>query len=150
FSLDVPVRNEWTNVERVRIAVQNCFEAVFRDISGRDALAMVTGELVENAIKYGHWEGGAGLFRLRVWGDTNAGFVSVTNPVAPTSDGPARVAEALSFLARFPNAAEAYQARLLEVARSGKPMGLGLARIAYEGGCVLRSEKSNENLIVTA
>lgn len=150
FSLDVPVRNEWTNVELVRVAVQNCFEAVFHDIAGRDALAMVTGELLENAIKYGHWSGGQGSFRLRVWGDATTSAVAVTNPIAGGSDGPARVREILDFIAAQPSAADAYRTRLLALAGTGSTSGLGLVRIAYEGECELRAQLSGDELEITA
>jgi len=34
FSLDLPVRNEWSNVELLRTSVQSCFTAVFSDVQG--------------------------------------------------------------------------------------------------------------------
>src|SRR6187431_633207 len=98
FALDVPIANTWENVERVRGVVQGCFEAVFRDVAGRDAIAMVTGELLENAIKYGDWSDGRGVFRLHVSGDETHSTISVTNPVAERSDGAARVREIVEFI----------------------------------------------------
>ena len=43
FSIDLPVRSEWSNVDLLRTSVQNCFTAVFSDIDGCQALAMVSG-----------------------------------------------------------------------------------------------------------
>lgn len=53
FSIDLPVRSEWANVDLLRVSVQDCVTAVFGDIAGCRSLAMVTGELIENAIEYG-------------------------------------------------------------------------------------------------
>jgi hypothetical protein len=150
FSIDVPVENRWDNVERVRSAVQGCFEAVFRDVAGRDAVAMVTGELVENAIKYGDWSAGRGMFRLRVWGDEAQASVAVTNVVAPGSDAVQRVSDALAFIAAQPSPLHAYQQRMIAVARGGSPGGLGLVRIAYEGGCRLAVSSAGDQITVTA
>ena len=58
FSIDLTVRNEWRNVDLLRTSVQNCFIAVFADLDGCHAIAMVTGELLENALKYGDWARG--------------------------------------------------------------------------------------------
>lgn len=152
FVIDVPVQNRWSNIELLRTSVQSCLEAVFNDVNGRDALAMVTGELLENAVKYGHWADGGGAFRLRVWGDEHSGSVAVENPITPGDEGPARVVALLEWMKGFPSAEEAYEARLLEVAAAprGSAGGLGLTRIAYEGGCRLRAELLGNVLRMTA
>ena len=147
FSIDMPVRSEWSNVDLLRTSVQNCFTAIFSDIEGCRSLAMVTGELVENAIKYGDWSGLAGLddqrFRLRVWGEGHNAFVSVENPVRRGDKHAEEVLRTLGWLRTFPSSAEAYRARLLEIAaQSPDPdhSKLGLVRIAYEGNCRLTAE----------
>lgn len=152
FFIDVPVSTQWRNIELLRASVQNCLAAVFSDVAGRDALAMVTGELLENAVKYGSWDSGDGVFRLRVWGDANAGHIEVENPVAPGDEGPRRAIELIEWLRGFPTPEEAYQARLLHVAAAprGTAGGLGLARVAYEGGCRLRAETVGEMFRVVA
>ena len=67
FSIDLPVRSEWANVDMLRLSVQNCVTTMFSDIEGCRSLAMVTGELIENAIKYGDWHGDEDQrFQLRV------------------------------------------------------------------------------------
>src|SRR5262249_37618116 len=69
FSIDLTVRNEWRNIDLLRTSVQNCFIAVFADFDGCHSIAMVTGELLENALKYGDWtRGDRAMFRLRVQG----------------------------------------------------------------------------------
>ena len=155
FSIDVPVRNEWSNIDLLRTSVQNCFNAVFSDIDGCKALSMVTGELLENAMKYGHWaqEDQPQVFRLRVSGERGKTRVSVANPIR--SDDPAveDLVETLRWIESFPSPEAAYRARLLEIASADEEISvskLGLVRVAYEGNCLLRASVGANILTVTA
>jgi hypothetical protein len=160
FAIDIPVRSDWANVDLLRTSVQNCFTAVFSDIDGCHTLAMVTGELLENAIKYGDWTGNeGGHFRLRVWGagvrpgSGRSAHVSVENPIKGGDPGVARVLETLEWIKTFPSAKDAYRARLLEIAQApatDEEGHLGLVRIAYEGCCSLTAEVEGGVLRVTA
>jgi hypothetical protein len=144
FSIDVPITDRWENVELLRTSVQACFTAMFRDVDGCNAIAMVTGELLENAIKYGAWAPDAGgAFRLRVEGDDHHAVVSVENPIAADDANLASLLGTVRWLATFTDAGEAYRAKLLEIAAApaDRPSGgLGLVRVAYEGGCRLRAD----------
>jgi len=160
FSIDLPIRSEWANVDLLRTSVQNCFTAVFSDIDGCQALAMVTGELLENAVKYGDWHGQpGGTFRLRVWGEgtRSAGgrnaHVSVESPVAADDPNVAALLGTLEWIATFPTTKDAYRAKLLQIAEAPGDLiesRLGLVRIAYEGNCVLKAEVKGGTLRVTA
>jgi len=161
FSIDLPIRSEWANVDLLRTSVQNCFTAVFSDIDGCQALAMVTGELLENAVKYGDWHGQpGGTFRLRVWGEgtRNVGggrsaHVSVESPVAADDPNVAALLATLEWIATFPSTRDAYRAKLLQIAEAPGDLiesRLGLVRCAYEGNCVLRAEVVDGTLRVTA
>ncbi len=151
FSIDVPIRNEWENVDLLRSSVQSCFSAVFRDVDGCHALAMVTGELLENAIKYGDWSAEARLFHLKVWGEGRRAFVAVENPVKADDAGVDSLLATLRWMRGFPSADEAYRARLLEIANAPATerhhSRLGLVRIAYEGNCTLRADALGDNRI---
>jgi hypothetical protein len=144
YSIDLPVRSEWANVDRLRTSIHNCFTAVFTDPDGCQALAMVAGELVENAIKYGDWTSlDDRRFRLRVWGEGRSAHVLVENPVPHNDGSAAEVLNTLGWMRRFRSPIEAYHARLLEIAAANPEDGnskLGLVRIAYEGNCVLTAE----------
>lgn len=155
FSIDLPVRNEWANIDLLRTSVQNCFTAVFADVDGCHAIAMVTGELLENALKYGNWSAGRrSMFRLRVHGDSGQIEVSVQNPVGAADDpGVGELLRTLRWLESFPQAEAAYRERMLqiaEVADDQQPSRLGLARIAYEGNCRLSAKVDGLTLTVTA
>ena len=151
FSIDLPARNEWENVDLLRTSILNCFTAMFHNVEHCQALAMITGELLENAVKYGDWDRdraylnapAARHLRLRVWGAGREAHVSVENPIGDDSRHIQRLHETLAWLKGFASAEEAYRARLLEIAASTDQHvegGLGLARVAYEGNCTLRAD----------
>ncbi len=156
FSLDLPVRNEWRNVELLRTSVENCFQAVFADVDGKSAISMVTGELLENALKYGDWESQEArrAFRLRVDGDRDQAVVMVQNPIKPGDPGLDEVLATVAWIRTFKTPGDAYRARLLEIAQAeGDEVGpsrLGLVRVAYEGNCTVHAEVEGTTLTITA
>lgn len=154
FSIDMTVRNEWRNVDLLRTSVQNCFTAVFADVDGCHAIAMVTGELLENALKYGDWAAGdRAMFRLRVNGKANDVVeVSVQNPLRAEDPTASSLQKAIEQINSYPTAEGAYRARMLAIAQSedDSPSRLGLVRIAFEGNCKLAARIDNGTVIVTA
>jgi hypothetical protein len=154
FSIDLPVRGEWASADLLRTSVLNCFAAVYRDLDGCHSLAMVTGELVENAVKYGDWiRSDDQRFRLRVWREGRQAHVSVENPVHHDDVGPEEVLTTLCWMRGFASPSDAYRAKLLEIAASHRDSGnskLGLVRIAYEGNCLLTAALSRGVLRVHA
>ena len=153
FVIDIPVRNEWANVDLLRNSILNCFSAIFRDVDGCHIIATVAGELLENAIKYGTWTVQESPFRLRVYGMGRKVEVSMENPVDPGSEAVKRVFQTLEWIKTFPSAEETYRAKLLEVASADRQLGesrLGLVRIAYEGRCRLSAELNGDMLRVSS
>ena len=153
FSIDLPVRSEWANVDLLRVSIRNCVAAMFSDGDGCHSLAMVSGELIENAIKYGDWTGADHRFHLRVWGHGRSAHVAVENPVPRDGEHAEEVLRTLGWMRRFASPVDAYRAKLLEIAASGRDPGnskLGLVRIAYEGNCTLTAELARGMLRVQA
>ena len=154
FSIDMTVRNEWRNVDLLRTSVQNCFIAVFADLDGCHAIAMVTGELLENALKYGDWNSGdRAQFRLRVHGREGTIEVSVQNPLKANDPNAAAVMSSLEWLNGFAKPDQAYRARMLQIAQEegeAAPSKLGLVRIAAEGNCKISARTDNGTVTVTA
>ncbi len=138
FSIDVPVRNDWTNVSRLVTSVQNCFNAMFDDLAGSRTVAMVTAELLENALKYG---GGSkkDRLRLRVEGTADVARITMANPAPPESF--ADLQKCLDWMNGFPDVEAAFRARLLAIATAtgAEESRLGIVRIAYEGRCKLKA-----------
>ncbi|MBA3462844.1 MAG: hypothetical protein H0T46_23010 [Deltaproteobacteria bacterium] len=155
FSIDITVRNEWRNVDLLRTSVQNCFTAVFADVDGCHAIAMVTGELLENALKYGDWvSGDRARFRLRVHGKASQVVeVSVQNPLKGDEQHASTLLKAVEWINGFAKPEQAYRARMLQIAQNDEdeqPSRLGLVRIAFEGNCRLHAKVADGTVTVTA
>jgi hypothetical protein len=155
FSIDLTVRNEWKNIDLLRTSVQNCFIAAFADIDGCHAIAMVTGELLENALKYGDWSTGTRtIFRLRVVGQDGNIEVSVQNPLKTSADHAKSLNKAIEWIASFSKPEQAYRARMMQIAQDdaedAAPSRLGLARIAFEGNCRLAAKFEDGTVTVSA
>jgi hypothetical protein len=151
FSIDLPVRNDWRNVDLMRSSIQSCFTAVFRDLDGCHAMSMITGELLENAMKYGHWGEREQVFRLRITGDSSHATIVVENPASRASGHVERLQQAIEWIRGFGNPRDAYRARLREIADAdpGQSRQLGLVRVAYEGGGLLSSSFDGSVVVVT-
>jgi hypothetical protein len=154
FSIDMTVRNEWKNIDLLRTSVQNCFIAVFADLDGCHAIAMVTGELLENALKYGDWTAAdRAMFRLRVRGREGNIEVSVQNPLKASDENASALLSSLEWLASYPKPDQAYRARMLQIAQEdtdATPSRLGLVRIAAEGNCRITAKVEAGAVTVTA
>ncbi|HVK82613.1 MAG TPA: hypothetical protein VM513_00830 [Kofleriaceae bacterium] len=156
FSIDMTVRNEWRNVDLLRTSVQNCFTAVFADVDGCHAIAMVTGELLENALKYGDWvSGDRAMFRLRVNGMRNDVVeVSVQNPLRRDDTNAQALLSAIESINSYPTPEAAYRARMLQIAQNDDEDAdlsrLGLVRIAFEGNCRLSAKIEDNTVTVIA
>lgn len=144
FQVELPIRRDWGSIEPLRVSVLSCLRAVFPDQPLCDSLSMVATELLENALKYGCWTGSdAALFGLRVAGDDDEVEVAVSNPVDPSDPGLARLLSELDRIQAAPSPEDAYLERMRQVAVTpGAHGGLGLARIAHEGGCALSADVS--------
>jgi two-component sensor histidine kinase len=134
--------------------VQNCFTAAFADLDGCHAIAMVTGELLENALKYGNWsQSDRTMFRLRVTGGTENVEISVQNPLKADDPTGSNLRKAIDWINSFPKPEAAYRARMLQIAQEDteeSPSRLGLVRIAFEGNCRLSMAIDNGVVSVTA
>jgi hypothetical protein len=155
FSIDLTVRNEWKNVDLLRTSVQNCFIAVFADLDGCHAIAMVTGELLENALKYGNWlSGDRAMFRLRVMGNGGNIEVSVQNPLKSDDSNAQALMTQIEWINGFPKPGDAYRARMLQIAQDEaqevEMSRLGLVRIAFEGNCRLNAKIEKGAVTVSA
>lgn len=151
-SLDLFAQNDWANVERLRAAVERCFLAATGDAETASAAAVITAELGENALKYGHWSGPATTFRLKITGEGQAITLVVESPWS-ADRSIADLLDTLGRLAAAPTPREAFQARMREIDAAGGGSGtsrLGLLRLAYETGCTLRVEEEAELVRVIA
>jgi len=147
FAIDLPVRSEWRNIDVLRTSVQGCMRAMIADAEACERLAMITSELLENAVKYGDWKSHELPLRLHIAGHGPTIRISVWSPVTRDSPRLDELFTTLAWLKGFASPAEAYQTRMLALAEgSAEKMGskLGLLRIAYEGNCRLEAHVEND------
>jgi hypothetical protein len=143
---------EWQRIDSVREAVGYSVAATFGDADLRDSLAMVTAELLENALKYGDTAAGV---QLSIVSEAEAVVVTVGNHVQAGSPHPAALQSRLDWLRQFENPFTAYTTALGQVydrqGPDGTDSGLGFARIGYEGRCVVACDLSQPGFVtVTA
>ena len=150
FTIDFPVLGEWENVDQVRLSLQSCIASLFQNVDLRHVLAMVAGELLENAVKYAHRADDHTMFRLKIWGALgDVAFVQVSNPV--DEEGARVVTDAIADIRSASSVADSYFERMREIAkRPSRLSRLGLLRIAYEGGCELSAVVDADILTITA
>lgn len=150
LQVKLPIQPGWDAIEPLRASVQACVKAVFPDAQLADRIALVAAELMENAVKYGAWRArGDGAFSLQVSG-TDAGVsIEVSNPAEPGDPNVARLREELQRIAASPSPQEAFLKSVRGVALKRRG-GIGLARVAHEGGCDLSAEETGGRLVVRA
>jgi hypothetical protein len=138
--LQLRIPPEWDAVKSTWDASHAMLRESGLDTDASYALAMVAQELLENAVKYGRFDkGDVVAVEIRVSDDYVT--VEVRSPVAPTGDEALREFDhMIQWVRSFADPFEAYVERMKTVSSqpyaAGKS-GLGLARIAYEGRCVL-------------
>jgi len=139
LQLDLWIPPDWKRIELVRKAVGFCVWAAFGRGDLRDSVAMVSAELLENAVKYST---PSSEVLISITEEPERIVVAVTNQVEEGSPNIRLLQKRLDWAHAFPTPAEAYMAALSEVfdqnetAPAGEG-GLGLVRIAYEGGCTI-------------
>lgn len=140
FHIELPLHPGWEAIEPLREATLACVAAIFPQQGVAPGIALAVAELLENAVKFGRWEGqGEGYFALRIDGHDDRVEIAVSNPVDPGGEDVARLAEEMERIAAAPSPQEAY-AKAVRAVALGKRSSLGLLRAAYEGGCDLSVE----------
>lgn len=154
FVIDLPIRERWQVVDVLRTAVFQCLAVVFDGESFAEMVSMVVGELVENALKHGAWNGDAepkgNEARMRISGTRDGVEVEVTNPL-PGGTPPVVLFSMLDRIRGAASPQDAYVDRLREVARDASIRGgLGLLRIAYEASASITATVDGDTLTVRA
>ena len=146
-SYAVDLKPSWSEVEGLRQFIGPWVFALVRLPEVRDAVATVSAELLENAIRYGNPDMGSIHYRLDVCEDCVR--VAVTNRCVPGKGDPQRVEERVRWIEGFHDSILAYREQIRRVA-SGESGGLGLVRIAAEGRSELRCNLRADTLEIEA
>jgi hypothetical protein len=137
--LELPIPPDW---DAVKAVWDPCRELLRRAGLHEDeayALSMVAQELLENAVKYGANRGEEPL-RLGLHVAREDVTVEVKSRVGVDDEHLRRFDETIQWIRGFQDPFEAYVERMKIVSAlpyAPGQSGLGLARIAYEGRCVL-------------
>ena len=139
LSLDVdPV---WESIDQVRRENESFLRTHGIPQPSVEALSMVSCELMENAVKYGYFDGDVKRIESRCTVDADNVVLEVRSPVRPGDDAAmARLDHMIQWIRGYQDPFQAYLMRLREVSSQSmetSESGLGLVRIAYEGQSVL-------------
>ncbi len=142
---------EWDEIDLAREKTQHFLNARGFNSDVIDAVAMVTGELIENAIKYGTYDSTNQDLSYSVETGDTAIIIEVKNPISPEFDENLdKLDKMIQWIRGFQNPFEAYIERLKEVSiRSftDGESGLGLTRIAYEGQSIVDFYATGDDII---
>ena len=152
--LQLRIRPEWDAVKAAWDPSMSLFiEAGFsRDVSY--GLCMSAQELLENAVKYGHFQDlDRDVIELSLDIGDRAVTIEVKNPVDEDPRRLKRLDDTIQWVRGYQNPFEAYVERMKEV--SSQPYtpgqsGLGLTRIAYEGQCILDFFVDDQNTLAVS
>lgn len=150
-NLATRISPDWKEIERLRMQIGEHLSNAGMNTDAVNAMQMVSCELLENAVKYGHYSTTQHIdYSLKI--AKNRLTVEVIHPVRGDEDDNFRKLDAqIQWIRGFQNAFEAYIERLKEVSVR-KPghegeSGLGLVRIAYEGQSVLDFYVDDKNML---
>ncbi len=151
LSIRLRVPAEWAGIEPVREAVGKVLHVVCLDRDVEDAVSMVCAELLDNALRYGRHDGRGINFSLQIL--EGQLVVSVSHAVPFGSPDVPRLLDRLAWVGRQEDPAQAFIEALSQVgartadAPGDSGAGVGLARVAYMGGCRLAADTSSRDRI---
>jgi len=147
FQYELPVPKDWDGVDHLRASVLSGLRAAFPGLPGLEPLAMVAGELVENAVKFGKWgDPTRAVLGLTVSGEPGRVEIVVSSPTDLDDPNLRSLVTELARIQHAPSPQEAYLDKVRKIALAAKG-GLGLSRVAHEGGCDLTADVSPERTL---
>jgi hypothetical protein len=150
-SLEMHLKPEWDEIENVRNEANEFLSTFGCGDDAIHAVSMVSSELVENAVKYGHYDDRGIAIRYTLEIDGGAIIVEVRSPLGSTSEeNLRRLDETIQWIRGYQSPFEAYVEKLKELStgeRKEGESGLGLVRIAYEGQSILDFYVDEHNML---
>jgi hypothetical protein len=138
--LNIQLQPEWDAIHSAWDPCDRLFKSHGLNRDEAYGLCMVVRELLENAVKYGRFDGGQPPVDLSVEVGPKEVTIEVKSPVGVGSEDLIEFDRTIQWIRGFQDSFEAYVERLkLASARAfGASKGaLGLTRIAYEGRCAV-------------
>jgi hypothetical protein len=140
-SIKLMIDANWEDIENIRTESSQFLASHSFSKEIVDAVTMIISELAENSIKYGSFVDPEHKVEVNVTLSSDKITVEVINPFDETAYRHLkRLDKTIQWIRGYQDPFEAYIERMKEVSR--KPLtdeesGLGLVRIAYEGGAIL-------------
>ncbi len=135
---------EWPKADALAVLAKTAAAAAYALPELSEDVAVVAGELVENAVKYGDWSGPASLTFSFLSGDDEL-EIEVSSPCDTTSPHYERLLASLRTIDKA-NARDSYLERLAQIARDRKERGgLGLLRLAHGAKCRLSARLADDH-----
>jgi hypothetical protein len=150
-ALRVRMKPEWGEIGRTSDESLRFLSTHRISAAVSEALYMIISELLENSLKYGSYRTEEERVTISIRVTTSQIIVEVTNPFDESCRSDLETLDRLvQWIRGHQDPFEAYLEKLEEVSR--KPVedetsGLGLARIAYEGGALLDFFVDEKNLL---
>jgi hypothetical protein len=140
-SIKLMIHANWEDIENIRTESSQFLASHSFSKEIVDAVTMIISELAENSIKYGSFADPEHKVEVSISLSSDKITVEVINPFDETAHRHLkRLDKTIQWIRGYQDPFEAYIERMKEVSR--KPLtdeesGLGLVRIAYEGGAIL-------------
>ncbi len=134
------IRPVWDEIEKSRNQISQFL--IDQNISENNvhSATMIFSELIENGVKYGKFSSGDNV-EAHINIDDHLITIEVINPIGPAGRKHLKeLDEMIQWIRGYQDPFEAYIEKLKKVAKmpiKDKKSGLGLVRIAYEGGAIL-------------
>ena len=140
-STRISLKPDWNKIEDVRNTGQKFLSVHGFGEDDKNAIIMILSELVENSIKYGIFKSSNSEITVNININQNMITIEVNNPIDKIIENHIkRLDKTIQWIRGYQDSFEAYVENLKIVSR--KPLedeesGIGLTRIAYEGGAIL-------------
>jgi len=150
-SIEFNIEPVWDEIEKVRNESTDFLQSQGLSDDAVHSLSMIISELIENGIKYGEYENGAGRVGVSLHLENENVTIEVINPVGQhAAEHLSRLDKTIQWIRGYQDPFEAYIKRIKEVSK--KPLhddesGIGLVRIAYEGKAVLDFFVGENNIV---
>jgi len=144
---------KWDDIEPVRLSCNAFLSDRGIDQAITDAVSMSLTELLENAVKFSN--PGTGSIEYSINLDNKIIMIEVKNILYQNQDYHLeKLEKTVQWLRGYHNSFEAFYEKLKEVSMialdNHSESGLGLARIAYEGRCIVDFYVNSKNIIAVS
>lgn len=153
-AMELAVRPDWNAFDSLRDRAAGFLRERDVDPDTTNSVAMVLGELIENAAKYGVYRRNHDTIFVSLTLNPATITIEVCNPLGPRElTHVTRLDRMIQWIRGFQDPFEAYLERLKEVSAqslNNTESGLGLVRIAYEGQSVLDFVVKDQNTLAVS